>query len=154
MIRPATVQPTAIPTTPPVLSSLPEVGARVAGDGAFVIWMPGMIEEVEVPEVEEVGSRLELDTGRFEDSCEAELLGELGAGSEEIVGLWAAEEVSGGGDDRPGCTAAVDEGATGPPSVVGPAGVFAAVEVDEPSAASAEEGLGVERDTELMPSVA
>lgn len=86
MTRPATAQPTAIPTTAPVLSPLPDVGAEVAEDGVLVIWVSGMIEEVEIPEVE-VGSRLRLDTGRFDDSCEAELLRELGAGSERIVGL-------------------------------------------------------------------
>lgn len=87
MTRPATVQPTAIPTTAPVLSPLPEVGAGAAGDGVLVIWMSGMIEEVELPEVEEVWCRLELDTGRPEDSCEAELLSGLGTGFEMAVGL-------------------------------------------------------------------
>lgn len=159
MTRPATAQPTAIPTTAPVLSPLPDVAAGAVGDGALVIWMSGMIEEVEVPEIGEVWSRLELDTGRFKDSCEAELLGELGAGLERAVGLWAAEELSGGDtvDVRCGCTVALDEPAMRPPSfVVVPAGVLAAaaVEVTESSAMSVAEGFGVERDTEVMPSVA
>lgn len=121
-----------------------------------------MIEEVEVPAVEEVWSRLELDTGRPEDSCEAKLLGELGPLFDSIVGLGAVEEVYGGGgpgvvDVRPGCTAALDEAAGGSPSViVAPAGVLlaVAVEVTEFSAMSVREGSGVEEDTEVMPSVA
>lgn len=144
-----------------MLSPLPDEGVRIAGDGALVIWVSGMIEEVEVPGVEEVWSRLELDTDRPEDSCEAKLLGELGSEFERSVGLWAAEEVSGGEpggvDVRPGCTAALDEAAVGSTSViVGPAGVLlaVAVEVTEFSAMSVGEGSGVEEDTEVMPSVA
>lgn len=151
--RPTTAQPTAIPTTAPVLSPFPDVG-----DGALVIWMSGMIEEVEVPEVGEVWSRLELDTGRPEDSCEAELLSGLGAGSERAVGLWAPEEVSGGDavDVRRGCTVALDEASMRSPLVVVvPAAVLAtaAVEVTEFSAMSVAEGSGVEGDTDVMPSV-
>lgn len=44
MISPMMVHPTAIPTTAPVLSLLPEVGAGFAGDEALVIWVSGMIE--------------------------------------------------------------------------------------------------------------
>lgn len=161
MTRPATAQPTAIPTTAPVLSPLPDVGPVDAGREALVIWESGMIEEVEVPEVEEVWTRLELDTGRSEDSCEAKLLGGLGAEFERSVGLWAAEEVPGGEpggvDVGPGCTAALDEAAIGSPSVVvGPADVLPAVaaEVTEFSAMSVGEGSGVGEDTEAMPSVA
>lgn len=158
MTRPATVQPTAIPTTAPVLSPLPEVGAGAAVNGALVIWMSGMIEEVEVSGVEEIGSRLELDTGRPVDSCEAELLSGLGAGFERVVGLWAPDEVSGGDavDVGRGCTVALDEASMRSPLVVGaPAGVLAAaaVEVTEVSAMSVAEGSGVEGDTDVMPSV-
>lgn len=113
--------------------------------------------EVEVAEPEGVWSRLELDTDRLEDDCRAELASVPGAASERAVGLGATDAVSSGGGAG-GVdvgTAAVDEVAAGPRSVVvAPAGVptdSVAAEMADSSAESEAGGLGAVGGTEVMP---
>lgn len=80
---PVMTRPTAIPTTAPVLSPLPEVGARVTGDGAYVFPVSG-VRGVVVPEPGAL-SRLGPGTGRPEDSWKAELLS--GGSAQDSRGL-------------------------------------------------------------------